>query len=88
MGERGEGHCLLCCKVCFLALAWPPSLQNMEESLRHVDATFFLGKVGFLVTGGECTPAPAEGSVPCALPAEAWLMGRTSLRRLTCCRSF
>ncbi|XP_006776018.1 PREDICTED: centromere protein M isoform X1 [Myotis davidii] len=27
------------------------SLQNVEESLRHVDATFFLGKVGFLVTG-------------------------------------
>ncbi|XP_023618042.1 centromere protein M isoform X4 [Myotis lucifugus] len=26
-------------------------LQNVEESLRHVDATFFLGKVGFLVTG-------------------------------------
>ncbi|XP_036281360.1 centromere protein M [Pipistrellus kuhlii] len=27
------------------------SLQNVEESLRHVDTTFFLGKVGFLVTG-------------------------------------
>ncbi|XP_040493546.1 centromere protein M isoform X1 [Ursus maritimus] len=27
------------------------SLRNVEESLRHVDATFFLGKVGFLATG-------------------------------------
>nr|XP_019589991.1 PREDICTED: centromere protein M isoform X1 [Rhinolophus sinicus] len=27
------------------------SLQNVEESLHHVDATFFLGKVGFLATG-------------------------------------
>ncbi|XP_037369350.1 centromere protein M isoform X2 [Talpa occidentalis] len=27
------------------------SLQNVEESLRHVDAPFFLGKVVFLVTG-------------------------------------
>ncbi|CAK7297779.1 Centromere protein M [Vulpes lagopus] len=27
------------------------SLQNVEESLRHVDATFFLGKVGFLAMG-------------------------------------
>ncbi|XP_012590685.1 PREDICTED: centromere protein M [Condylura cristata] len=27
------------------------SLQNVEESLRHVDAPFFLGKVIFLVTG-------------------------------------
>ncbi|XP_041613334.1 centromere protein M isoform X4 [Vulpes lagopus] len=26
-------------------------LQNVEESLRHVDATFFLGKVGFLAMG-------------------------------------
>ncbi|XP_047598598.1 centromere protein M isoform X3 [Lutra lutra] len=26
-------------------------LRNVEESLRHVDATFFLGKVGFLATG-------------------------------------
>ncbi|XP_035954175.1 centromere protein M isoform X3 [Halichoerus grypus] len=28
------------------------SLRNVEESLHHVDATFFLGKVGFLITGG------------------------------------
>ncbi|XP_033089672.1 centromere protein M isoform X3 [Trachypithecus francoisi] len=28
------------------------SLQNTEESLRHVDASFFLGKVCFLATGG------------------------------------
>ncbi|XP_033261053.1 centromere protein M isoform X2 [Orcinus orca] len=27
------------------------SLRNVEESLRHVDATFFLGKVSFLATG-------------------------------------
>ncbi|XP_013366724.1 PREDICTED: centromere protein M isoform X4 [Chinchilla lanigera] len=27
------------------------SLQNVEESLRHVDASFFLGKVCFLATG-------------------------------------
>uniref|UniRef100_A0A9L0R1X8 Centromere protein M n=1 Tax=Equus caballus TaxID=9796 RepID=A0A9L0R1X8_HORSE len=27
------------------------SLRNVEESLHHVDATFFLGKVGFLATG-------------------------------------
>ncbi|XP_020946629.1 centromere protein M isoform X3 [Sus scrofa] len=26
-------------------------LRNVEESLHHVDATFFLGKVSFLVTG-------------------------------------
>ncbi|XP_013366723.1 PREDICTED: centromere protein M isoform X2 [Chinchilla lanigera] len=26
-------------------------LQNVEESLRHVDASFFLGKVCFLATG-------------------------------------
>lgn len=52
MWGRGR-DCLLCGKVCFLAPAWPPSLQNVEESLRHVDATFFLGKVGFLVTGGK-----------------------------------
>lgn len=56
-GGGGGGHGLLCCKVCFLARAWPPSLQNVEESLRHVDAAFFLGKVGFLVTGGKCALA-------------------------------
>ncbi|XP_057598086.1 centromere protein M isoform X3 [Hippopotamus amphibius kiboko] len=27
------------------------SLRNVEESLQHVDATFFLGKVTFLATG-------------------------------------
>ncbi|XP_019064489.1 centromere protein M [Fukomys damarensis] len=27
------------------------SLQNVEKSLRHVDASFFLGKVCFLATG-------------------------------------
>ncbi|XP_008843006.1 centromere protein M isoform X1 [Nannospalax galili] len=27
------------------------SLQNVEESLQHVDSSFFLGKVCFLVTG-------------------------------------
>ncbi|XP_047642070.1 centromere protein M isoform X2 [Phacochoerus africanus] len=27
------------------------SLRNVEESLHHVDAAFFLGKVSFLVTG-------------------------------------
>ncbi|XP_042849326.1 centromere protein M isoform X1 [Panthera tigris] len=27
------------------------SLRNVEESLRHVDATFFLGKAAFLATG-------------------------------------
>uniref|UniRef100_A0A8D1NMW4 Centromere protein M n=1 Tax=Sus scrofa TaxID=9823 RepID=A0A8D1NMW4_PIG len=27
------------------------SLRNVEESLHHVDATFFLGKVSFLVIG-------------------------------------
>ncbi|XP_072598945.1 centromere protein M isoform X7 [Vulpes vulpes] len=39
------------------------SLQNVEESLRHVDATFFLGKVGFLAMGegrlsSHCGAAP------------------------------
>ncbi|XP_072829711.1 centromere protein M isoform X4 [Vicugna pacos] len=29
------------------------SLRNVEESLHHVDASFFLGKVSFLATGGE-----------------------------------
>lgn len=44
------------------------SLRNVEESLRHVDATFFLGKVGFLATGGKCIlPAPAAGAVCLAL---------------------
>lgn len=33
--------------VCF-----SDSLKNVEASLAHVDATFFLGKVCFLVTGG------------------------------------
>ncbi|XP_036064669.1 centromere protein M isoform X2 [Onychomys torridus] len=28
------------------------SLQNVEECLNHVDSSFFLGKVCFLVTGG------------------------------------
>ncbi|XP_045146346.1 centromere protein M isoform X3 [Echinops telfairi] len=28
------------------------SLQNVQESLCHVDANFFLGKVCFLATGG------------------------------------
>uniref|UniRef100_A0A8C6C3S9 Centromere protein M n=1 Tax=Monodon monoceros TaxID=40151 RepID=A0A8C6C3S9_MONMO len=32
------------------------SLRNVEESLHHVDATFFLGKVSFLATGGKCIP--------------------------------
>ncbi|KAM7115454.1 centromere protein M isoform 3-T3 [Molossus nigricans] len=32
------------------------SLQNVEESLHHVDATFFLGKVSFLATGGGGLP--------------------------------
>uniref|UniRef100_A0A673VCL8 Centromere protein M n=1 Tax=Suricata suricatta TaxID=37032 RepID=A0A673VCL8_SURSU len=27
------------------------SLRNVEESLHHVDATFFLGKAAFLATG-------------------------------------
>ncbi|XP_025737989.2 centromere protein M isoform X2 [Callorhinus ursinus] len=35
------------------------SLRNVEESLHHVDTTFFLGKVGFLITGagreGHCS---------------------------------
>lgn len=56
-GLWGEewGFRLLCCKfvLWFVFLPWPghPSLQNVEESLRHVDTTFFLGKVGFLATG-------------------------------------
>uniref|UniRef100_A0A8C5V0Y2 Centromere protein M n=1 Tax=Microcebus murinus TaxID=30608 RepID=A0A8C5V0Y2_MICMU len=32
------------------------SLQNTEESLRHVDSSFFLGKVCFLATGGGRLP--------------------------------
>nr|KAF6367911.1 centromere protein M [Myotis myotis] len=54
------------------------SLQNVEESLRHVDATFFLGKVGFLVTGGKCALA-GQGQCAVHLPAGAGLMGRTGL---------
>ncbi|XP_077908784.1 centromere protein M isoform X2 [Ictidomys tridecemlineatus] len=51
-----QGLCCLHCEVCpplvcFLALAWPPSLQHVEESLHHVDASFFLGRVCFLGTG-------------------------------------
>lgn len=42
------------------------SLRNVEESLHHVDATFFLGKVGFLITGGKCIPARPPPRVPCA----------------------
>lgn len=73
-GLWGEewGFRLLCCKfvLWFVFLPWPghPSLQNVEESLRHVDTTFFLGKVGFLATGGKrvpclLLPTPAEGSL-------------------------
>ncbi|KAG8517908.1 Centromere protein M [Galemys pyrenaicus] len=44
-----------CCKDCPLLCLRPcsghPSLQKVEESLRHVDAPYFLGKVVFLVTG-------------------------------------
>uniref|UniRef100_A0A8D1NQ59 Centromere protein M n=1 Tax=Sus scrofa TaxID=9823 RepID=A0A8D1NQ59_PIG len=32
------------------------SLRNVEESLHHVDATFFLGKVSFLVIGDRRLP--------------------------------
>uniref|UniRef100_A0A8C3XAF3 Centromere protein M n=1 Tax=Catagonus wagneri TaxID=51154 RepID=A0A8C3XAF3_9CETA len=32
------------------------SLRKVEESLHHVDATFFLGKVSFLVTGDRRLP--------------------------------
>lgn len=33
-------------------LCFSDSLKNVEASLAHVDASFFLGKVCFLVTGG------------------------------------
>lgn len=82
------GHCLLCCKVCFLALAWPPSLQNVEESLRHVDATFFLGKVGFLVTGGKCAPRPPRAVCRAPSLLRRLADGRNGPRNLTCRRSF
>ncbi|KAM5251053.1 centromere protein M isoform 2-T2 [Hipposideros larvatus] len=39
------------------------SLQNVEKSLHHVDATFFLGKVGFLATGGGKLPS-RHGAAP------------------------
>ena len=62
--RRGGFFCLLCCETCPLLvfLPWPgrPSLQSVEESLCHLDAAFFLGKVAFLATGGEC--------LPCLLP--------------------
>ncbi|XP_012493573.1 PREDICTED: centromere protein M isoform X2 [Propithecus coquereli] len=41
------------------------SLQNTEESLHHVDTSFFLGKVCFLATGGGRLPSrhgPAPGA--------------------------
>jgi len=38
------------------------SLQNTEESLRHVDASFFLGKVCFLATGGNWAGEPLQHS--------------------------
>ncbi|XP_027451387.1 centromere protein M isoform X3 [Zalophus californianus] len=37
------------------------SLRNVEESLHHVDTTFFLGKVGFLITGAAKADIPARG---------------------------
>ncbi|XP_075863077.1 centromere protein M isoform X3 [Microcebus murinus] len=39
------------------------SLQNTEESLRHVDSSFFLGKVCFLATGGGRLPSH-HGAAP------------------------
>uniref|UniRef100_A0A8C0ZYQ8 Centromere protein M n=1 Tax=Castor canadensis TaxID=51338 RepID=A0A8C0ZYQ8_CASCN len=39
------------------------SLQNVEESLHHVDASFFLGKVCFLTTGGGRLPSH-HGTAP------------------------
>lgn len=42
------------------------SLRNVEESLHHVDTTFFLGKVGFLITGGKCIPPLPPPRVLCA----------------------
>ncbi|XP_040346623.1 centromere protein M isoform X4 [Herpailurus yagouaroundi] len=39
------------------------SLRNVEESLHHVDATFFLGKAAFLATGvSSPVPVPFFGS--------------------------
>lgn len=49
-----KAFCLLGGKVCPVSSLI--SLRNVEESLRHVDATFFLGKVGFLATGGKFIP--------------------------------
>ncbi|NP_001291300.1 centromere protein M isoform e [Homo sapiens] len=48
------------------------SLQNTEESLRHVDASFFLGKVCFLATGGKYVPrlllpTPSQGKAGAAV---------------------
>ncbi|XP_049740503.1 centromere protein M isoform X2 [Elephas maximus indicus] len=46
------------------------SLQNVEESLCHVDASFFLGKVCFLATGGGKLPG-YHGAAPGADAAAA-----------------
>lgn len=73
----------------FVFSPWPghPSLRNVEESLHHVDATFFLGKVGFLATGGKCVPRlllPSPHREQCVagccsglLAKAAWLLERT-----------
>ncbi|NXB61176.1 CENPM protein, partial [Struthidea cinerea] len=44
------------------------SLKNVEASLAHVDASFFLGKVCFLVTGvGRVNACSIETSAVCKL---------------------
>ncbi|XP_012332105.1 centromere protein M isoform X4 [Aotus nancymaae] len=55
------------------------SLQNTEESLHHVDASFFLGKVCFLATGGGRLSGH-HGTAPGAHAADlrrprAWCLG-------------
>lgn len=39
-------------------LCFSGSLKNVEACLDHVDASFFLGKVCFLVTGGTYSISP------------------------------
>lgn len=55
-GVGASAFCAVSFVLCSVFSPHHPSLRNVEESLHHVDATFFLGKVSFLVTGGKCPP--------------------------------
>nr|KAF6451969.1 centromere protein M [Molossus molossus] len=69
------------------------SLQNVEESLHHVDATFFLGKLGGRVTaastGTLCRSWPKPTGAPCSSVTWRWRASASPWRSAwsACCRS-